>query len=246
MTINLADVAVEERGSRLDAIVNGEGTASLDYLDRLRRSSLPILREIVDGIDAEFGLRSQISLKKDQTAREKCSRPSTLEKYPWFTLAHIRDYLRFRSLLFRASDFHDVIEYFVEMQRLHTISIVKIDTAKLERPGAFGWRMIAIDMRISETGLLVEHYMTFREMIEINEAWLHKVYEAWRSRSTDDMTVTELADFERDALFSRHAYRELLFDGILRDQPRSSTLAPRRRALESDILKDLEATISMS
>lgn len=245
MTIDLAGIATEEARQPLAGIVNGDGTPTLSYLDGLRAPSLPLLRNIAGELLEELGLASQVSSKEAATALEKCSRPAVLTKYPWFSLSHIRDCLRFRTLLYRASDFEDVLGHFVRLQAEGRVSIVKIDSAKLVRPGAFGWRMIAVDLRIVATGMLVEHYMTFREMIEVNEEWLHKVYEAWRSLSTDDMTTEELRAFDRDARFSRHAYRELLFDGILREQPAGSPAAAQRKAAAHAILGALTSTLNL-
>jgi hypothetical protein len=245
MTVDLAAIPTEEGQRSLPAIVNGNGTSTIDYLDSLRTPSLPLVQTMANELLEEFGLVSEVSSKKSETAVTKCNRPATISKYPWFNLSHIRDYLRFRTLLYRASDFEDVLRYFVERQDQGHVSIVKIDYAKLTRPGAFGWRMIAVDIRITATGMLVEHYMTFREMIEVNEAWLHKVYEAWRSVSTDDMTIEELRAFNRDTGFSRHAYRELLFDGILREQPAGSIEAAQRRAAGQAILGKLTSTLNL-
>src|SRR5579871_4027733 len=100
------------------------------FLDALRERSLPIVQTFVHELMGEFGLVSEISRKKAATALEKCARPATLAKYPWFTLAHIRDYLRFRTLLSRAGDFADVLEQFAQWQEAGAISIVKIDAVK--------------------------------------------------------------------------------------------------------------------
>lgn len=238
MTIDLSAISTEEKRQRHDAIVNGDGTASIDYLDTLREQSLPHVKAIADGLRLTLDLTSEVNCKAAKTAIAKCVRPTLLKTKPWFTLSHIRDYLRFRTKLEDSSDFQSVIEYFCHLQNQNIISIVKIDWAKLARPGPFGWRMIAVDVRIAETGMLVEHYMTFRDMIEVNEKWLHKVYEQWRSISTDRMTLQQLRTFERDARLSTHAYREILFDGILRDG-RTSPLRSRRRDTDEAILGNL-------
>ena len=245
MTINVAAIETEEKRGSLEAIVNGDGTSTISYLDSLRAPSLPLVQALAGELHDELGLESQWHSKAAETALQKCTRPDTLNKYPWFRLSHIRDYLRFRTFLYRGSDFEDVLAYFERIQSEGRVSIVKIDTGKLERPGSFGWRMIATDLRIAATGMLVEHYMTFREMIEVNEAWLHKVYETWRSVSTDDLTIEELRALNRDSAFSRHAYRELLFDGILREQPAGSTVAAQRNAAGQAILAALTSTLNL-
>lgn len=246
MAIDLATIVTEETNGRpLGAIFNGDGTPTITYLDGLRAPSLPLVHGIADELRDEFGLKSEVGSKKAVTALEKCRRPETLRKYPWFNLSHIRDYLRFRTFLYRASDFEDVLGHFAGLQDDGRVSIVKIDCAKLLRPGAFGWRMIAVDLRLAATGMLVEHYMSFRDMIEVNENWLHKVYETWRSVSTDDLTVEQLRALGRDASFSRHAYRELLFDGILQEPAAGSTAPAQRTATAQLILDELSSTLNL-
>lgn len=246
MGFDVTSIDTEEAQRSLPSIVNGDGTPTIPYLDGLRAASRPLVQAIIDGLADEFALTSGLSFKDARAARDKCRRPATLNKYPWFRLSHLRDYLRFRTHLHRASDFEDVLRHFSRLQDEGRVSIVKVDFAKLTKPGVFGWRMIAVDMRIARTGMLVEHYMTFRDMIEVNEAWLHEVYETWRSRSTDDMTVDDLRAFDRDARFSRHAYRELLFDGILREQSRDSPASSRRRAASQAVLDTLTTELNLT
>lgn len=242
--MDIAAIKTEEDSIAPQDIVNGDGTPSLRYLQQLRAAALPEIDQIAQGIQLDFQLRCEISSKRDIAAAEKAKRPATLEKYPWFTLAHIRDYLRFRTHLLRATDFTAVLSRFADLQSTGKIGIVKIDTAKLARPGAFGWRMIATDLRVASSGLIVEHYMTFGEMIAVNEDWLHAVYEKWRTKAPDRMTIIELASRDRDAQFSRHANREMLLDGILRGRPANDALQIDRmnadKAIVGSLLKSLK------
>lgn len=245
MAIDLSEIVTEETTLRPQQIVNGNGTSSIAYLNELRDASLASVDNIAENIRASFGLTSETNRKGEASANEKCRRPELLRKYPWFQLCHIRDYLRFRTSINRIGDFENVLRFFALLQDKGEISIVKIDTSKLDRPGAFGWRMIAVDIRIRQTGMLVEHYMTFAEMIEVNQAWLHEVYETWRALSTDDSTPDELRQMYRDQNFSTHAYRELYFDGILRDRPASSKLSIHRSDAQNAISNELLATLNL-
>lgn len=243
MSIDVTTISTEEQSRDIEDIVNGNGTPTTQYLSQLRTAARPIVDGIASDIHNSLGLICEVSNKRDATAQDKCTRPATLKKYPWFSLAHIRDYLRFRTHCSRTADFAQVIGHFVNLQNAGQVRIVKIDTAKLLTPGAFGWRMVATDLRILGPDLLVEHYMTFGDMIQVNEQWLHAVYERWRSRATDTMTLNEMAQFNRDARFSRHANRELLHDGILKGQRASSPLPGARRALNQRIVETLEKTL---
>lgn len=238
MKIDLSGVAIEENRLDHELIVNGKGLASIQYLDDLRKRSLPHVETIAEGLRLALDLTSDVNCKKADAAVAKCGRPSLLKSKPWFTLSHIRDYLRFRTYLQDTSDFRSVVQHFCHLQSQGIISIVKVDWAKLARPGPFGWRMVAIDIRIAETGMLVEHYMTFGKMIEVNEKWLHKVYEKWRSVAPDRLSMTQLHNFNRDTEFSTHAYREILFDGILRED-RAKILQAQRAETSEAILDAL-------
>jgi hypothetical protein len=232
-TTSLASVATEESQRPLREIVNGRDADSIRTLNRLRDATRPEVLAIMAEIQRAYGLRSEISDKHPTTARAKVRRPVTLARYPWFTLAHLRDYLRFRTHLARVEDFVDIARYFVTLQQQGRVSIVKIDAAKLFSPGVFGWRMAAFDLRIVKTGMIVEHYMTFSDLILINDRWLHRVFERWRDEDTDTLSLARLADFERDALFSRHANRELVFDAVATGDPASA----RNRSRAQDALR---------
>lgn len=246
MTVHLKTIQTEEGRTKLEEIHNGNGTSTIEYLDSIRPESRWEVERIANEIARRLNLPSEISMKTEESAVGKSRRPAVLQKYPWFELRHLRDYLRFRTLLNRGVDFGAVLQYFIELQTLGRVSIVKVDAEKLMRPGAFGWRMIAVDLRVSSTGMLVEHYMTFRNMIEVNQHWLHKVYEAWRPLSTDDMTLEQLRQFDRDTVFSRHAYRELLFDGLLSGQEIHSAGARARSDSDKIILAQMERTLRIS
>lgn len=199
------------------SIFNLHEDISIEALGAIRDLSLPLVQKISSDLKDLFNLESEVSLKNDETAIQKSSRPELLKKNPWFKLAHIRDYLRFRTYINNLSDFSTVIGHFAECYRKNLINFVKIDTKKMFNPGVFGWRMVAIDIRIVSTGLIVEHYMTFSDLIFANENWLHRVYEKWRDEDTDTMTINESKKFYRDAEFSRTAFRALLHQSLLKD-----------------------------
>ncbi|MGU3388963.1 hypothetical protein ACLBYG_31030 [Methylobacterium sp. D53M] len=238
MTIDLRSVDTLEKKIKPNLIVNGDGTSAIAYLNELRSLSIKPVQNIAAEIEQLFGLMSEISSKSEATAKDKRKRVAKLKKDNTITLAHIRDYLRFRTRLHSIEDFEDVLRFFIKLQSDGRIVLVKIDIEKLFKPSVFGWRMIAVDIMIPQTKMLVEHYMTFENMIEINERWLHKVYEAWRSVDPENMTLEEIDDRERDIMFSRLAYRELLFDGIQQGlEP--SKLSDDRALIDEAILDQL-------
>lgn len=191
MAIDITSILTEEHGKRLEEIVNGRGIPDLAYLRSLRVASVPVVERIAERIEEDLGLVFEWNSKSNQAFIEKAKRPAVLGRYPWYSIAHLRDFLRFRTHLKSPDDFEAVLEVFLSLRSQGYIEIVKIDSGKLLRPGAFGWRMLATDLRITTSGMLVEHYMTFSELISINQEWLHAVYERWRNRETDDMTIGE-------------------------------------------------------
>lgn len=50
--------------------------------------------------------------------------------------------------------------------------------------------MIATDIRLGATGMIVEHYMSYADMILANQAMTHAVYERWRHRG-EGLTIGE-------------------------------------------------------
>ncbi|SEQ82369.1 hypothetical protein [Sphingobium sp. YR768] len=243
---DLNEIDTEEKRTSLDNIVNGDRLCDIPYLDMLREESRAEVRTFADDLFDRFNLISDVSEKKSATALEKCARPVLLQRYPWFRLCHIRDYLRFRTHLRLMDDFKTVLRYFSEMQDKGLISIVKIDYDKLKRPGIFGWRMVATDIRVRKTGLLVEHYMTFSDMISINEDWLHKVYETWRSRDTDDLSMPELTRMNRDVEFSRSSYRQLLNAGIISSTGAARPIAKTQKSADESLLRLLHTHLNLT
>lgn len=245
MTIDVLSIPTQEQRTDPKDIVNGLGLTELHYLKGLRRASTSAVEAIIKEIEQDLGLTSEFNLKSDRAALDKAQRPAVLARYPWFTIAHIRDFLRFRTHLKTPDDFEAVLEVLLKLRSRGAIDIVKIDSVKLLRPGAFGWRMLATDLRITSSGMLVEHYMTFSELIRINQEWLHGVYEKWRDRSTDEMTVAEAARFYGDARFSGYSYRELFLEGLMTDTASTSTARSMRATATDDIMGSLKPLLSL-
>lgn len=204
-------ITEEQRVADLREIYSLDPDASVIELARLRRRSLPPLASLIARIQANTGLPSTANQKNLRTAIAKAQRPEIRKHKPWFKLAHLRDLLRFRTSLTTIDQFDAVLSVFADEQRANRLSIVKIDTAKLSAPKAFGWRMLATDLRLP-TGMLVEHYMTFGDCIAANDAWLHKIFEKWRGDNLDTRRKREavrrdmeLSSAANSALFHRRA-----------------------------------------
>lgn len=188
-------VRIEENGqAALDQILNGidpRSTSKLEDLKALRGRTLPLLEHFGRWLKKATGSRIEIDAKSDASLLAKAARPSTIARRPAYGLEHVRDALRFRSSVRSLDEFVASLRIFFEAAGSGSISLVKIDHEKFFRPNPFGWRMIACDLRFLQTGMIVEHYMTFSDVILVNDLLLHQIFRNWRNRS-NDLTVAEL------------------------------------------------------
>ncbi|MCP3734764.1 hypothetical protein M9979_07765 [Sphingomonas sp. RP10(2022)] len=235
---------IEEDARPKHLIVNGNGASSLSYLATLREAAEPTVDRIMQSIRNELGLLCEKSRKSDASADQKARRPTILARSPWHGIPHLRDYLRFRTHLNDPADVERVCDVFVEYIQSGDISLVKLDYAKMLRPGPFGWRMIAIDLRDTRTGLIVEHYMSFQDLIVANEDWLHAIYERWRRWDPEDMTGRDRQAMERDQRLSAHGYKGLLIDRLAMERIGDTILRHRQGLTDAALLMTLERMVS--
>ena len=205
-----------ETRKKLQDICNGTETNDVAKLEEKRDASVPIVSKMVEDL-SDLGIPSEYNLKDSSAAQSKAVRPTTLEKYPWFELRHIRDFLRFRSGIRSLDDLETVLRAVSGWIDSGAAELVKYDVAKLSQPSVFGWRVLVFDFRLKSTGLLVEYYVSFEHMIHANQEWLHAVFEKWRARDLDMLKRRERKEFDHDALFSFLAYEGIFVDSATKD-----------------------------
>lgn len=177
----------EESQTPLELIVNPiaplveAGRTPAEAMVELRARALPELESLVERLKKATRTHSKIDEKSLETAIEKSQRETTLKKYSWFRIDHLRDFLRFRTALNSLADAVSIVDFFRSEAAAGAIRLVKFDTSKLSEPSVFGWRMIATDLRLMESGMLVEHYMTYGDVIAASDLMLHRVFEKWRT-----------------------------------------------------------------
>lgn len=177
--------------------------AKLAQLKALTAENVPRVQRIVDDLNAQLpGSFSKLNVKRDDRILEKAARPSIRETKPWFDVEHIRDALRFKTVVDRIEQLPAV----VDVLRAHNVEVVKIDTRKLLRPDKWGWRIVALDLRMPN-GQLVEHYMPLRELEEAKNAGGHQLFEKWRNRDFKKLSAAEQAAFLADLARSRALYQ---------------------------------------
>lgn len=177
----------------------------LQELKALTAENVPLVRKIVDQLNERLaGSESKLNIKEDANILSKAVRPSILEKKPYFGVEHIRDALRFKTVI----DHLDQLPEIVTTLEQNGVKIVKVDTDKLMRPGDWGWRIVALDLRMPN-GQLVEHYMPLKELEAAKKAEGHKLFEKWRNE--DEQQVMQdparAAEYLRDRKKSVDLYQ---------------------------------------
>ncbi|WP_372425535.1 hypothetical protein [Salinarimonas chemoclinalis] len=202
----------------------------------LREQAHPLLEDLCARLRAQTGLACEISLKSPESAKQKASRPTLLRERPWFALAHLRDFVRFRTRLRSVEDAFRVLDFFRdEFERGDVATPVKIDFGKFIAGTRYGWRVIACDMRIAP-GMLVEHYMTYEDQIRLSDIALHGVYRRWRNAGAEltlAQTRARARDLDlclasNDAVFRKTAAADPAF-------PESEALGARMMELQDSV-----------
>lgn len=176
----------------------------LAELKALTEKNVPVVQKIVEDLNARLAqTESKLNIKEDAKILEKAARPSILERKPWHGVEHIRDALRFKTVIDRIDQLPGIVDVLKE----HGIGIEKIDTAKLMEPGQWGWRIVALDLRMPN-GQLVEHYMPLRELELAKKNGGHQLFEKWRNRNVMELDATERAEYLADLKASRDLYQE--------------------------------------
>ncbi|MFZ4509261.1 MAG: hypothetical protein ACOYON_16355, partial [Fimbriimonas sp.] len=187
------------------ALSNQEKLAAIA---RLTSENKPILDGWLKRMDSELGTTSESNVKKDATILDKATRPETLAKYPWFGVEHVRDTLRFKTVVDDFAQIGPALKWMASQG----IEPVKLDTEKLFNPGTWGWRFVGLDVRMPN-GQLVEWYLPLREMEAAKNGECHDLFEKWRSASKQQIQE-RLPEYTADVQRSRKLYQEA-FDSVL-------------------------------
>lgn len=175
----------------------------LQELKALTAENVPVVQKIVDTLNERLaGTKSKLNIKEDSNILSKASRPSILKKKPWYGIEHIRDALRFKTVLDRI----DQLPQIVDVLKENGIGIEKVDTAKLLEPGEWGWRIVALDLRMPN-GQLVEHYMPIKELESAKKSQGHKLFEKWRNTDVMKLAPEQRGDYLADLQKSKDLYQ---------------------------------------
>lgn len=180
-------------------------------LIELSRENEPLVRDFIAAIDERFGTQSKGSHKAPENILAKSQRPSILAKKPWFSVEHVRDGYRFKTVLESVTDLPAI----VDLVREQGWSIVKADVDKMLSPMEWGWRIASFDLRMPN-GQLVEYYLPVREMEAAKKAGNHELFEKWRSRDQSTFTPADWEAFQRALALSNERYEKAWKDYLTR------------------------------
>lgn len=151
----------------------------VEALNALSRDNVPLVKQILDALGRELGLRGKYSVKEPDRIQAKASRPEIRSRKPWHDIEHIRDGLRFKVSL----DHFEKIPAIMQVLLDHGAEVIKFDSDKLFNPKEFGWRFIAWDLRLPN-GQLVEFYAPLPALDDKNvKGPNHVLFEKWRNRN---------------------------------------------------------------
>ena len=204
---------VEEDAVPLESIVNpidrnATEKQQLRQIAALTAETKPVLDAQLAEMDAALGTVSKANIKKNETIIEKSKRPSILATKPWHAIAHIRDTLRFKTII---SSFEQ-IEKAAEFILSQGYRIVKIDTAKMLEPKEWGWRFAGFDLR-APNGQLIEWYIVFADMDVAKKQGGHQFFEKWRNASGDELKA-RYDEYRADLLSSNRLYTNAFEAGL--------------------------------
>lgn len=183
----------------------------VSQLIELSKQNESIINSFLKNIDEEFGTTSKYDFKEPQQIISKSVRPSILAKKPWFDVEHIRDSLRFKTIL-------DNIDQLPEIENKIKgagFEIVKKDTDKLFEPREWGWRLAVYDLRMPN-GQIVEYYMPVKEIEVAKKAGNHTLFEKWRDKDSLSLTPEQKYENEKDVKTSRDRYNKAWNDYLKR------------------------------
>lgn len=156
------------------------------------------------------------NIKSHVSVLEKLVRPDILSSSPKYQLEHMRDTFRFKIVV---QNLDDAI-LMIHLMNKHLFkggmtpkNVFKMDIFKLIMPKVWGWRFIAFDFRF-DSGLIVECYITLRDMDMQKKKENHKIFEKWRNRNFAKLSVGTQKRYRRDIKKSFNKYYKTFIDMI--------------------------------
>jgi hypothetical protein len=182
--------------------ISGNTEEKLAQLQTLTTENTPLVENFMQKIDSKYGTASKLSVKDPAEIVEKASRPSILEKQPWFDVEHVRDTFRFKTPVDNLEDLPKIAKDLKESG----FEIIKVDTDKLLTPKGRGWRMVAFDLK-APNGQMIEYQVLPKEMNAAGDAE-HGIYEQFRNKDVATMTPEEQILKRRTDMAAQNLYTD--------------------------------------
>jgi hypothetical protein len=170
-------------------------------LSRLSLENEPKVKEFLEKLDRKYGTESKMSFKAPEKILEKASRPSIRARKPWHDVEHVRDSFRFKTVLENIEQLPQIAE---DLKKAG-FTVIKTDTNKVLRPGFWGWRIAAFDLKMPN-GQLVEYYLPLKELEEAKKNGNHELFEKWRNEDPETMSKEKQKEYLSDAYDSYDKY----------------------------------------
>jgi HK97 family phage portal protein len=195
---SLGRFATGPGGGETNPVGNGTPREKLARLEALTAVNFPTVQAMVEKIDRLFGTKSEADIKKSEKILEKATRPDILADKPWFGVEHIRDSLRFKTIVDSFAAVRGIVS---QLENSGDFNIIKYDTAKLTDPKEWGWRMLPIDLQ-TKNGQMVEYYILSKEQAEVAKEGHEVYFEKWRNVKRADMTPVQIEERAKDVVAS--------------------------------------------
>lgn len=175
----------------------------LAELARLTEENKPRMASLLADLNQIGGTESNDNVKSPESILNKATRPSIRESKPWFDVEHVRDSYRFKTVLTNTAQLADI----PATLNKHGFKVEKVDTQKFLNPGAWGWRMVAVDLR-APNGQLMEWYAPLKNVEQYKNDRGHVLFEKWRNRKLGELTAEEQAEYLADQAESAAGYNQ--------------------------------------
>lgn len=191
------DIDFDESTIRNPIDVNASPEEKAAQLRSLSEENKPRIDQALQDVDSQLGTYSKSSHKTPEGILRKATRPTIKTDKPWFDVEHIRDSFRFKTVINSLQDVPRAVG--IILDKLPGTEVVKVDTAKMLEPKEWGWRFVALDLRMPN-GQLVEYYMPLKEQEAAKKGGNHALFEKWRGTTQEERNLRRkeyVADLEK-------------------------------------------------
>ncbi len=178
--------------------LNASPEEKVEQLVKLSKENQDLVKRTAESLHEKFGSKipqadKTWGHKAPVDIRLKSEREEITQKKPWFGVEHIRDAIRFRTVIEDIKDLPKIVEEL----KSQGFEIIKPDPEKLVNTRDLKLRMAPFDLR-APNGQIIEYYVLPREQFEAMTGGHHDIYKKWRERKVETLSEAEKLERERD------------------------------------------------